>query len=199
MELLLIGIGIGAAASTTIIFLFFKYYLRKITNNLQKLASIDNDLALSDRVSDRETTDQQLDEIEEINNEIKQIRKQIITVRDPRMFNFLKEKIRYLENRKRGLLTGFKNFSNSSAAEISNLPVNPEELLKNVDNYSDEMLMQIAKPFLKYIPRPWRGFVNPTTVRLFIKSILPNLLQSSPTTQTTASKTGLEEKKRIKL
>jgi hypothetical protein len=41
------------------------------------------------------------------------------------------------------------------------------------------------------------GFVNPTTVRLFIKSILPNLLQSSPTTQTTASKTGLEEKKEL--
>jgi len=210
----ILNVLMGTASGATIAFVFYQFFTRKykklldfandLASKLEKIQQnpIPNPVPVQNSVpnpvpnpvpkeedekndddddDDDEEEDSETDEIDEINKEIRALRKQIVATRDPRMYNFLREKIRYLENRKKALMSLYP----SQKREIlSVLPDLSNINLEDIDKLSDEQLMALAQPFMKYIPRQFRSFVNPATVRLFVKNVLPNIIKSDQQQQT---------------
>jgi len=211
----IISVLMGTASGATIAFIFYQFLTRKykklldfandLASKFEKIQqtpvpnSVPNPIPVQnpapkeeedekndddddDDDDEEEDKDSETDEIDEINKEIRALRKQIVATRDPRMYNFLREKIRYLENRKKALMALYP----SQKREIlSVLPDLSNINLEEIDKLSDEQLMALAQPFMKYIPRQFRSFVNPATVRLFVKNVLPNIIKSGQQTQQT--------------
>jgi len=118
------------------------------------------------------------DEIEEIDEEIRQLRKQIIAVKDPRVYNFLRQKIKYLEGRKKAIIRNAQYGLPSQSKANLNLDLSNVDMSKlpNVDQLSDEELLALAKQFEPLIPKQFRQYArNPMLIRMFVKYILPAL------------------------
>jgi len=181
----LVGAGVGSG----IAFLFYKVFTKRyehllnMANNLaEKMEnsgeSVENSKEL---VENQGGTDEELaekDEIDEINEEIRTLRKQILNVKDPRMYGFLLQKIKYLENRKKAIMRNMQYGPPSRNQANMNLDLSSIDMSKlpNVDQLSDEELLALAKQFEPLIPKQFRQYArNPMLIRMFVKYILPAL------------------------
>jgi septal ring factor EnvC (AmiA/AmiB activator) len=186
----LISLGMGLASGSLIAFIFYKIFIKKYEKLLnfanEIVEKIENSKELAEK--SKESTEEiegeiaGEDEIAEINNEIRQLRKQIITTKDPRMYQFLLQKIKYLENRKKAIMRNMMYGLPSPKASQEQLQIdlsqiNWAELLQNVDKLSDNELLALVNQFKKYIPKQFRAYVNnPLLVRMFLKHIAPLLI-----------------------
>jgi len=185
----LISLGMGLASGSVIAFLFYKIFTRKyekllnFANSLAEKLENSKELAEKSKESTEEIEEELAgeDEIAEINNEIRQLRKQIITTKDPRMYQFLLQKIKYLENRKKAILRnmqyGLPSKASQEQLQVDLSQINWGELLNNIDKLSDNELLALVNQFKKYIPKQFRSYANnPLLVRMFLKHIAPLLL-----------------------
>jgi len=180
---------IGAGVGSGIAFLFYRFFTKKyehllnMANNLaEKMEnsgeSVENSKEL---VENQSGTDEELaekDEIDEINEEIRTLRKQILNVKDPRMYGFLLQKIKYLENRKKAIMRNMQYGLPSRNQANLNVDFSQIDMSKlpNVDQLSDEELLTLAKQFEPLIPKQFRQYArNPMLIRMFAKYILPAL------------------------
>jgi hypothetical protein len=186
----LISLAMGLASGSLIAFLFYKFF----TKRYEKLLNFANSLIekmenskeleeSSKEIEEKERSDieefSEKDEIEEIQDEIRTLRKQLIQTKDPRMYNFLLQKIKYLENRKKAIMRNLQYGLPSRTPEpnIDISQINWQEILNNVDKMPDEALMQLVNQFKKYIPKQFRQYANnPLLVRMFLKHIAPLLI-----------------------
>jgi septal ring factor EnvC (AmiA/AmiB activator) len=185
----LISLGMGLASGSAIAFLFYKIFTKKY----EKLLNFANEM-IEELESSKEITKEkeeitekeegnikEMDEIDEINQEIRELRKQLIHTKDPRMYQFLIQKIKYLEGRKKGLMRmmqyGLPSRTSQEQLQIDISQINWEELLKNVDKLPDNELMALVNQFKSYIPKQFRQYANnPLLVRMFLKHIAPLLI-----------------------
>ena len=189
IEDLVLNAIIGAGVGSGIAFLFYKVFTKKYENLLSfanELASkMENSNELENKqkesgnnLSSNSDNLEEKDEIDEINEEIRQLRKQIIVTKDPRIYNFLLQKIKYLENRKKAIIRnaqyGLPSRNQASMnLDLSNIDISK---LPNVDQLSDEELLALAKQFEPLIPKQFRQYArNPMLIRMFVKYILPAL------------------------
>jgi uncharacterized protein YdcH (DUF465 family) len=182
----LVGAGIGSGIAILFYKIFTKKYekLLNFANEMIEKMQNDNNMSnelqrIADESQENDNNMYEKSEIEEIDEEIRQLRKQIITVKDPRMYNFLREKIKYLEHRKRGILKTMQyGLPSRYGGNIPNIDLSQIDMSKlpNPDQLSDEELLALAKQFEPLIPRQFRQYArNPMLIRMFIKYILPTL------------------------
>jgi len=193
IEDLVLNALVGAGVGSGIAFLFYKVFTKKYENllsfanelaskmendnNMSNTSQI-NDNKISSELQENDNTLSEKSEIDEIDEEIRQLRKQIITTKDPRIYNFIRDKIKYLENRKRGILKTMQYGPPSRNQASMNLDLSQIDMSKlpNVDQLSDEELLALAKQFEPLIPKQFRQYArNPMLIRMFVKYILPAL------------------------
>ena len=177
----LVGAGVGSG----IAFMFYKVFTKKYENLLNFANSLAEKLDSKEEIDENEKDSRgnneeftEKDEIEEIDEEIRQLRKQIIAVKDPRVYNFLRQKIKYLEGRKKAIIRNAQYGLPSQSKANLNLDLSQIDMSKlpNVDQLSDEELLALAKQFEPLIPKQFRQYArNPMLIRMFVKYILPTL------------------------
>ena len=177
----LVGAGVGSG----IAFMFYKIFTKRYENLLNFANSLAEKLDSKEEIDENEKNSRdnneeftEKDEIEEIDEEIRQLRKQIIAVKDPRVYNFLRQKIKYLEGRKKAIIRNAQYGLPSQSKANLNLDLSQIDMSKlpNVDQLSDEELLALAKQFEPLIPKQFRQYArNPMLIRMFVKYILPAL------------------------
>jgi len=185
IEDLVLNALVGAGVGSGIAFLFYKVFTRKYENLLNFANSLAEKLDSKEEIDENEKNSRdnneeftEKDEIEEIDEEIRQLRKQIIAVKDPRVYNFLRQKIKYLEGRKKAIIRNAQYGLPSQSKANLNLDLSNVDMSKlpNVDQLSDEELLALAKQFEPLIPKQFRQYArNPMLIRMFVKYILPAL------------------------
>jgi hypothetical protein len=190
----LISLGMGIASGSLIAFLFYKIFTRKyekLLNFANEMAENyeamtkqqqSDDNAMTKRLQSdyKAITEQEQSELDELNQEIRELRKQLISTKEPRMYNFIKQKIAYLERRKAYMLSElwqYRGKQREAGIPLDFSQVNWQELLANVDKLPDEQLMALVNQFKRYIPKQFRAYANnPLLVRMFLKHIAPLLI-----------------------
>jgi len=185
LEDIVLNALVGAGVGSGIAFLFYKVFTRKYENLLNFANSLAEKLDSKEEIDENEKDSRgnneeftEKDEIEEIDEEIRQLRKQIIAVKDPRVYNFLRQKIKYLEGRKKAIIRNAQYGLPSQSKANLNLDLSQIDMSKlpNVDQLSDEELLALAKQFEPLIPKQFRQYArNPMLIRMFVKYILPAL------------------------
>jgi hypothetical protein len=185
----LISLAMGLTSGSAIAFIFYKIFTKKYEKLLNFANSLVEKMENTEEIREeydkntekiQEGISSENPEIKEIDREIAELRRQIVATKDPRMFNFLKQKIRYLESRKRYIESGLWRYSGkgeTSPLEMDLSQINWQELLANVDKLPDEQLIALVSQFKRYIPKQFRAYANnPLLVRMFLKHIAPLLI-----------------------